>query len=599
MPMWVYCADDLIIRECNNASLSFYGYSREEMIGRSLTDMRPDEDKEIFKKHMENIDKSSSYITRRWRHIKKDGQIIFVNIHSQPLKKTDLCNLRLAAISDITPQIEEEGKIKDAEALLRIIMESDNVAIFIYREKILYANYAAEKLSGYTSNELTRMPVWDLAPVSLQTEVVRRVRSRLSGGNEPKRMEVELIRKDGKILTLDFTAQNLTWHGERATIATVLDITDRKLAESKIFESERRLRYLFNSANEGIVILDENHTIRELNHKMAEMLGYIQGEMLGRPLHQFIAKEQMSLFFHAAEERKVGKPDIFERKFIRKDGTPLWGIASVAPILNAKGEFNGAIGMVTDITERKRVEEYILEAKQKAEESDRMKDSFLANMSHELRTPLTGIIGYSEIIGETSRDEIICKMAASVRELGERLKRTVSQILEFTSLKANKVEPNFETIVLNSECAAAASLYQAAALGKNLNYSIRIPNKSIELATDRILLFQIIGNLLDNAIKYTQQGGIAFTVAEQNEATGRYVYLTVSDTGIGMTHYEKLSVFQDFIQASGGFSRSFEGSGLGLSITKRYIELLGGTIIVESAPGKGSTFTVRFPADAH
>ncbi len=249
------------------------------------------------------------------------------------------------------------------------------------------------------------------------------------------------------------------------------------------------------------------------------------------------------------------------------------------------------LAIVRDVTERKRVMEELIDAKNKAEEMSRVKTNFLANMSHELRTPLHGILGFAQILNELTEDLYLKEIGNTIYNSGKRLMNTLNQILDLSRIEANKVNINFSKVDAKNLITEVVKLYEQSAKNKNLYLKTKFHSNEVIIITDERILTDILNNLINNAIKFTNEGGVIVESGKMND----FFFINVVDTGIGIPEEKFDLIFQEFRQESEGFSRSFEGTGLGLSLAKKFTELLGGEIKVNSTVSKGSTFTVRFP----
>ncbi len=248
-----------------------------------------------------------------------------------------------------------------------------------------------------------------------------------------------------------------------------------------------------------------------------------------------------------------------------------------------------------DITERKKAIEALIAAKEKAEEMDRLKTNFLANMSHELRTPLIGILGFSEMLTENLAGTPDEEFAKVIYTSGNRLHETLNKILDLTQIESQKLTVNKSEIEVVKKLTEEVKLFEKAAEQKGLALKIESNADYIVAELDETLLRQIINNLLSNAIKYTNHGSITVKLkSEQTPETG-IIQIAISDTGIGISKQNQMYIWEAFRQESEGFGRAFEGTGLGLTIAKKFIEKLGGEILLESEEGKGSTFTIKIP----
>ena len=249
--------------------------------------------------------------------------------------------------------------------------------------------------------------------------------------------------------------------------------------------------------------------------------------------------------------------------------------------------------------ERTRSREELVKAKEKAEEMNQLKTRFLANMSHELRTPMVGILGYTEILKNEVTNPELKEMSEEIYVSANRLLETLNLILDLSKIEANKseihpVEINVTDVTLNQ-----VKCFQELAKKKNIFINIIPKEEQLYAMLDERIFRQIINNLVSNAIKFTLKGGVTIEINKEVINENENVVIRVKDTGIGIPKESHQIIFEEFRQASEGLNRIFEGSGLGLSITKRFVELMDGKISVESEHGKGSTFIVSFPSCKH
>lgn len=267
-----------------------------------------------------------------------------------------------------------------------------------------------------------------------------------------------------------------------------------------------------------------------------------------------------------------------------------------------QGKIVKVYGSFQDITERKLLEierenaqNELLVAKEKAEAMSRLKSHFLANMSHELRTPLNGILGYADILVEKLEDPEVSNMAQGIYNSGKRLSETLNFILDFSVAEADKIEVFFQETKITPVIKGCIEQFEETLKKKNLTLKTEFPVEDVISSLDERLFKRIVYNLIDNAVKFTRTGGIFVKVEHENVEGTPWSVIKVKDSGIGIKKENYNLIFDDFRQVSEGISRNYEGTGLGLTITKKTVELMGGTISVESTLGEGSTFTVKFP----
>ncbi len=281
-----------------------------------------------------------------------------------------------------------------------------------------------------------------------------------------------------------------------------------------------------------------------------------------------------------------------EYRIVRPDGTIRWIHAVGWSFRIEESQERRQAGYAVDVTERVRRRHELIAAKQKAEEMNRLKTAFLANMSHEIRTPLTSIIGFAEILEDELGTEH-GRAAELIHAAGRRLMGTLDSVLQLSRLEANAIRLRPVEILLRDEVRDTLALFEQQADRKGIDLRLEVPSHAVHVCVDPSALQRILQNLIGNAIKFTETGHVRVRVEEAGET----VCIAVEDTGVGIGRNFAEKAFDAFEQESTGPSRSFEGSGLGLTVVKRLVTLMSGTIEVDSVEGKGTTFTVHLPAD--
>lgn len=279
----------------------------------------------------------------------------------------------------------------------------------------------------------------------------------------------------------------------------------------------------------------------------------------------------------------------------KKDGSIYTEIAFLFPVFGEDGSVIRYAGIKRDVTKEKEIEEELLNEKRKVEEANRLKTAILTNMSHELRTPLNGILGFSTLISDSTDLDEIREMTQYIQESGQRLLRTLNLVIEISAMEAGNFQPDYYEVDLNDVIRKLVRNYKEEAEKKNLKIIFDDPLNSFPLFTDLKFIHGTIENLLDNAIKFTNEGWVSVSVGNEVDDNQNYVVINIADTGIGISEKNQKVIFEDFQQESMGYSRVYEGTGLGLSLAKKYVELLGGFIKLKSKVGEGSAFLVFIP----
>lgn len=371
----------------------------------------------------------------------------------------------------------------------------------------------------------------------------------------------------------------------------------KRTAEKALTDSEERFRNLIQSSSDIISILDIDGNISYQSPSIKDILGYEPNELIGAKLQDYIhpedeqkvVKEFQQFASHKEEKLTV------EFKFRKKNGT--WAILETYGTKLMDTEDNLHLVLNTrDISERKKTELELRKAKNKAEDMNRLKTTFLANMSHEIRTPLTGIMGFASILENELDDDEYQEMAQRIHISGKRLLDTIDAILDLSKIEANKININLEPVDIIKEANTAINLLQPLANTKNLSINLKTESTVVSSLLDKQLLGQILNNLLGNAIKYSDSGSITIRTGVLEYFNFPKVFIEIEDTGRGISNEFLPYIFDEFRQESHGLARKYEGSGLGLTITKNLTELMDGEISVQSEKNVGSIFTLVFPA---
>jgi len=379
------------------------------------------------------------------------------------------------------------------------------------------------------------------------------------------------------------------------------DITDRRRAEEAMRENEEKFRTLAESAQDAIVMFDGDDQILFWNGAAERLFGYTKAEAIGGRYHLLVVPERFreASAKELAEFRKTGAGaaigKLRELAALRKDGTEFPVELSLSMVMLQKK--HAVIGIIRDITERKRTEKALQEAVNEAKASARLKSQFLANMSHEIRTPLNGVVGMIGLLLDSELTPEQRTFANTVRTSADCLLTIINDILDFSKIEAGMLtfeQRLFELRVPVEDCLQLMA-ERAHAKGLELAYLID-DNVPVHVIGDAGRLQQVLLNLVGNALKFTEHGEVVVRVTrEGEESDGVRLCFTVTDTGIGIAPEARKRLFQPFSQADGSITRKFGGTGLGLAISKQLVELMGGEIGVESEAGQGSTFwfTVR------
>ncbi len=375
-------------------------------------------------------------------------------------------------------------------------------------------------------------------------------------------------------------------------ISLVIQTEERRKAVIQLKESEEKYRKIVDNAVIGIYKSNLAGQMLYINQAMAEMLEFdsVQ-DALNYDINKIYRnpEERKKFLSRLVDEKSLSH---YELCLVTKEGN----LRHV--LLNSFTEGENILGMILDITDRKNAEEEFQRARVKAEESDRLKTSLMANMSHEFRTPMNAILGFSALIATESQDPDVVFFAKKIHSSGQRLMTTLKSILDLADLEGTKSKLKLQEINVQKSIQIILQPFYPVANEKNLHLITEFKDNIVALA-DENLLQMILFNLIDNAIKFTLTGGVTIETDLKNVNGNSWVLILIKDTGIGIPSEHFQAVFHEFRQLSEGYSRSYEGTGLGLTLAQRMASMMEGHISLESEVGLGSIFTLWLPASWH
>ncbi len=515
-------------------------------------------------------------------------------------KEVQEANRRLEAANQ---EIEGASKFKDQflsslSALLEAVPEP--IVVSDRQGRITRINSHAERVFGYSRDELVGRSIEDLLPKSLRGKHAGQREGYLRQAHVRPMCAVPnlvALRKDGTEFPVEISLGPVETHEGTQVVATVRDITLRKHAEEALQASEEHLRSVVETASDAIISADRDGKIIYFNSAAERIFGYMNEEVIGGPLSVLMPEHfhdahrtGFERYLSTGEAHVIGKTVQLVGR--RKDGTEFPVELSLAEWKTKNGVF--FTGILSDITERKRFETALLQAKNEAERGSKFKDQFLSTMSHELRTPLNAVLGFSELLSDErygALNEKQQRYLGHIRTGGELLLSLINDILDLSKIEAGRLELGIEEVPIEAAFAEVLSALRPLAEKKSLDVA-HGGETDLAVRADAIRLKQILMNLLGNAIKFTPIGGRIQLLARASDG---HVRVEVRDSGPGIPPEEQKRIFEAFyrLRAAG---QAPEGTGLGLAITQRLVELQGGQLGLESEPGKGSCFYFTLPA---
>ncbi|PKP34468.1 MAG: hypothetical protein CVU00_06810 [Bacteroidetes bacterium HGW-Bacteroidetes-17] len=368
-------------------------------------------------------------------------------------------------------------------------------------------------------------------------------------------------------------------------------------------KSEALYRLLVNNSTDVIVMLDLNLTYTYISPAIYHLIGYTPEEAINHKLEDVLTSESLKLVISTFEEEiqsgqfvtnYLTDPVVIELEMIRKDGSRVWTEVKASLLFDEKGKPNGIFGVTRDITMRKKALMDLIEAKEKAEESDQLKTAFLNNISHEIRTPMNAIIGFSEFLNDPELSlESRMHFTDVITKSCNQLLSIVTDIISIATIEAGQEKIHESQVNVNTVCESINDQFFPQFQEKNISFHITTPpsNNEVLINTDETKLIQVLTNLVGNALKFTKKGHVNFGY----EIKDNNLEFFIEDTGIGISPDMVEVIFDRFRQVESTSTREFGGSGLGLSISKAYANLFGGKIWLKSELGIGSTFYFSIP----
>lgn len=516
-------------------------------------------------------------------YILKDRLFKLPSSIQRALDEYEVKKARILAENELKESREKYKNL--VENINDVVYEIDNTGIITYMSPII------TEITGFPDSYYTGKSLFKFINEK-DLEVTREKFENIIFSGMLNPFEFRISDHSGNIVWLRTSSKPINREGKTIGIrGTGIDVTRSKLADEQI----RKLSRAMEQSPASVIITDTRGIIEYVNPKFTELTGYSLAEASGKTPRflksGYTRKEEYENLWKIITSGEEWRGEFHNK---RKDGSLYWEQASISAIKDSKGIITHFLAVKEDITEKKIIIDELIKAKEKAEESSRLKTAFLANISHEIRTPLNGIMGFADLLqnpGITGEEQ---EMYLGIfKESGDRMLNTINDIIEMSKIEADQTALNISILDINEFTEYFYNFYKPEAEHKGLTFKLEngLTREKVRIETDKNKIGSIISNLLKNAIKFTQSGYVEFgCVMEKNILT-----FYVRDTGMGIPPDRFSAIFHRFVQADLSISRPYEGVGLGLSIAKSYAELLGGKIEVESEEGVGSTFRLILP----
>lgn len=584
-------------------SEKIFGWTLSDVIGKNIMDINI-----IYEDDLEDV-KTSIKVLRRGklkqmssiRNCRKDGKAITCDWYNTVLKnKAGEIESVLSQVLDNTEKMQSESALRESEKHYRSLFDN-MLNCFAYCQMhydmndipcdftYLSVNKAFETQTGLL-NAVGRRVTELIPTIDDKDKELISIYGQVSKNGEPRNFEI-------------FLNSIKEWYSVSAYcpkygyfVAVFEKITERKSIEINLASSNKFNSQIISSVQEGIIVYDKNLRYQVWNPFMEKITGIPASEAIGKlPKDIFSFLDDVDVIERLRKCLNGEYPVSVDFPFIvPATGKSGWASDKSIPFLDVNGSVSGVIGTVHDLTERKKNEIELIIAKEKAEESDHLKSAFLTNMSHEIRTPMNGILGFAELLKEPDlKPDEIRDYVQTIQISGARLLNTINSIIDISKIESGLIDVDMNETNVNEKIEFSYKFFKPEAEKKGLKLSFKngLPENESIILTDNEKLYGILTNLIKNAIKFTYEGSVEFGYQKK----GKYLEFYVKDTGVGIPEKQLEIIFQRFRQGSESHNRGYEGSGLGLSISKNYIEMLGGKIWVESQEGIGSTFCFTIP----
>ena len=596
----IECDSDFVITQWTGESEKIFGWTSEEVVGKNITNLNI-----ICEADIPNVEKKrkvirsgvSNQVCYSSRCIRKDGSNITCEWYNIVLKdENGKMQSVLSEVVDNTKRKQVENELKKSKDYFRLIFENSASAICIIEpdSTISMVNSEYCRLMGYLNEEVVGKS-WTQLVSSIEFERLKKdfLKKMRDSNYENDKFEFVIYRKNGELMHVLMTLAILS---NDKMIASFVDITEVTKSQAVVAESSQFNKQIINNVDDGIIVFDKDLHYKVWNPFMENLTGIPASFIIGKHVTEVSSiLEEIRITENFKSALEGHHSDSFNFQFHFSDsGKSGWASSKSNPMRDVFGEIIGVIVTIYEITDLKLTESELIKSKEKAEESDRLKTAFLTNMSHEIRTPMNGILGFAELLKEPTltleeQQEFIKTIGIS----GERMLSTINSIVDISKIEAGMVNVDINETNINDKMLFTYKFFKPEVESKGLKFLFKnsLPANEAIIKTDNEKVYGILTNLVKNAIKFTHKGLIEFGY----EKKGEYLEFYVKDTGIGIPKNQKGLIFERFRQGSESHNRGYEGSGLGLSICKSYVEMLGGRIWVESEEGLGSTFYFTIP----
>ncbi len=581
----------------NPAGIKSSGYSMDELSKFNFIDLiEPDYRARVKRHYIRQQIQKKEITTTEYPYRTKSGVIRWLNQNARLITQNDEFRGYYVIARDVTERHNAEEELIKSRQQLLDFFEDDITADFITTPggKLQLCNETYLKLFGFDNKgEALKYPIGKL----YKNERTREIFLQLVKKN--KRVinhEMELRSTDGRPIHALINATGIfDKNNEMIQVrGYIFDITERKRAENEL----RKLSRVVEQSPASVIITNPAGEIEYVNEQFCRITGYTKNETIGKNPRILKSGNHNMEFYKELWNTILSGNDWFgEILNKKKNGDFYWESAHISSLRDSNGKLTHFVAIKEDITDQKKLYDDLVLAKNKAEQSDRLKSAFLANMSHEIRTPMNGILGFAELLKEpklSGKEQL--EYIRVIEQSGNRMLNIINDIINISKIEAGTVEVVLAETNINEQLRYVHIFFKPEIEQKGLQYHFNksLPEKDAIIQTDSEKIYSILTNLVKNSIKFTTQGSIEIGCMKKNN----FLEFFVKDTGVGIPSSQKDFIFERFRQGSESLNRNYEGAGLGLTISKAFAEMLGGKIWFDSEPGKGTSFYFNIPCSA-
>lgn len=583
--------------EVNDTYCRFTGYSREELLKMSISDVEAIETQEETARHIQKI-REAGHDRFESRHRCKDGRLVDVEISINYLPRDS--GRMVVFIHDITERKRAMEAIRLSEERYRSVVENANEAISVVQNGVIkFANAKVTEITGYTVEELNAMPAEVVIHPDDRERVVKYHSQRMQGEQAAVSYEFRIIDKWGKIRWLERHAASITWEGQPASLVLDTDVTEREQAGKALQKSEARYRLIAENTRDVIITTGMDLNVTYISPSIKYLGDRSPEEVLATPVDKLLTpaslQEATKVLREELERAKTqptepGRSRTLELEVIRKDGSTLWAEARVNFLRNVEGQSIGLIGVLRDITERKKAEAERKKLELKAQVSSRLAavGEMAAGVAHEINNPLTGIVGYAQLLA--SREDLpeeVKKDLKVINDGAQRVAGIVQRLLTF----ARQIKPERRQVNVNQLIESTLVLRAYSLRTSNIEVITKLDPYLPDTIADPGQIQQVLLNLIINAETAMKEVRRKHRLTISTRCTDNIIEIRVKDNGPGIKPEIMDRIFDPFFTTR----PAGEGTGLGLSLCYGIVSEHKGRIYAESKPGRGAAFVVELP----